>query len=225
MSDAPRTKSSTGLDPALYAYILETSLREPDILARLRSETATLPRARMQVSPDQGQLLGLLVQLTGAKRVIEVGTFTGYSSLAMALALPDDGQLIACDISDEFTQVARRYWQEAGVDGKVELRLGPAADTLTGLVAAGDAAAFDMAFIDADKTNYQVYFDTCLDLLRPGGLVAIDNVLWDGRVLEDSQGNEDTEAIKAFNARIKNDERVTIAMLSVADGLTLAVKR
>lgn len=219
------TKATTGLDPALYDYILDTTLREPEILAKLRKETDDHPRAMMQVSPDQGQLMGLLVQLIGAKRIIEVGTFTGYSSLAMAMALPDDGELICCDVSEEYTAIARRYWADAGVDGRVSLRLAPAVETLDALIAEGRGSQFDMAFIDADKENYGNYFERCLSLLRPGGLIAVDNVLWSGRVLDSADTSADTQAIRAFNAGLKNDERVSISMLSVADGLTLAVKR
>lgn len=219
------SKTATGLDPAIYDYILQSSLREPDALARLRQETAKLPRAIMQVSPDQGQFLRLLVQMVGAKRIIEIGTFTGYSSLSMALALPDDGELITCDISDEYTQVARRYWQETGVSDRIDLRLGPAAETLNAVLAEGGGELFDLAFIDADKENYQTYFEGCLNLMRTGGVIAIDNVLWDGRVLDSGNETVDTIAIRAFNADLKHDKRVTISMLAIADGLTLAVKR
>ncbi|PIW29740.1 MAG: SAM-dependent methyltransferase [Rhodospirillales bacterium CG15_BIG_FIL_POST_REV_8_21_14_020_66_15] len=219
------TKSTTGLDAALYDYILETTLREPKVLARLRRETDSHPRAGMQISPDQGQLLGLLVELTGAQRIVEVGTFTGYSSLAMALALPDDGEIVCCDVSEEYTAVARRYWAEAGVADRITLRLGPAAGTLDSLIGEGRSGAFDMAFIDADKENYQTYFERCLTLVRPGGLIAVDNVLWDGRVLDPADETADTRAIRAFNSGLKDDDRVTLAMLSVADGVTLARKR
>ena len=187
------SKATTGLDGALYDYILETTLREPDILARLRKETDGHPRAGMQISPDQGQFLALLVELLGARRIIEVGTFTGYSSLAMAMALPDDGEMVCCD--------------------------------LDALISEGRAGAFDMAFIDADKENYQNYFERCLTLIRPGGLIAVDNVLWNGRVIDPTDDSVDTRAIRAFNAGLKNDDRVTVSLLSVADGLTLARKR
>jgi O-methyltransferase len=219
------SKATTGLDEALYDYIVGTSLREPEVLTRLRRETDSHPRAVMQISPDQGQLLGLLVELTGARRIIEVGTFTGYSSLAMALAMPEDGEMVCCDVSEEYTAVARRYWAEAGVDGRIALRLAPAVDTLDALIAEGGAGAFDMAFIDADKENYQNYFDRCLTLMRPGGLIAVDNVLWNGRVIDPSDDSVDTKAIRAFNAGLKDDARVTVSLLSVADGLTLARKR
>lgn len=221
------SKSTTGLEPALYQYLLDVSLREPEVLRRLREETAEHPRAVMQISPDQGQFLRLLVELIQARRVIEVGTFTGYSSLSMAMALPprdDGGELIACDISEEYTAVARRYWHEAMVEDRIALRLAPAVETLDGLIAEGRQGEFDMAFIDADKGNYQAYFDRCLTLLRPGGLICVDNVLWDGRVLDEA-AEGDTAAIRAFNAHLKHDNRVSIAMLSIADGLSLAVKR
>lgn len=219
------SKATTGLDPALYGYILKTTLREPEILARLRRETDSHPRAGMQISPDQGQLLALLVELLGARRIIEVGTFTGYSSLAMAMALPDDSEMVCCDVSEDYTSVARRYWAEAGVAGRITLRLAPALETLDALITEGRTGAFDMAFIDADKENYQNYFERCLALVRPGGLVAIDNVLWNGRVIDPSDDTVDTKAIRAFNAGLKDDDRVTVSLLSVADGLTLARKR
>ncbi len=219
------TKATTGLDPALYDYILKTTLREPEILARLRRETDSHPRAGMQISPDQGQLLALLVELLGARRVIEVGTFTGYSSLAMALALPDGGEMVCCDVSEEYTSVARRYWAEAGLEERIILRLAPALETLDALITEGRTGAFDMAFIDADKENYQNYFERCLTLIRPSGLIVIDNVLWNGRVLDPTDNSVDTQAIRAFNAGLKDDDRVTVSLLSVADGLTLARKR
>lgn len=218
------TKTATGLDPAIYRYILDSSLREPPVLTRLREETAAMPRAQMQVAPDQGQFLGLLVRLTGARRIVEIGTFTGYSSTAMALALPADGRITCCDVSEEYTAVARRYWAEAGVAGRIELRLAPALETLDALIAGGEAGRVDMAFIDADKSNYAAYYERVLTLLRPGGLVAVDNVLWSGRPLDPSQADEDTQAIRAFNAALKEDGRVALSMLSIADGLTLAVK-
>jgi caffeoyl-CoA O-methyltransferase len=219
------SKATTGLDQGLYDYILETTLREPEVLARLRRETDDHPRAGMQISPDQGQLLGLLVELIGAKRILEIGTFTGYSSIAMALALPADGELIACDVSEEYTAMARRYWVEAGVDGRIDLRIAPAVETLDALIADGQSGTFDMAFIDADKESYQDYFDRCLTLVRTGGLVVVDNVLWHGRVTDPSDTTVDTQAIRAFNAGLKNDDRVSLSLLSVADGLTLARKR
>jgi caffeoyl-CoA O-methyltransferase len=205
----------------LYDYILQNTLREPPLLAELRDETAKLPMHMMQISPDQGQFMGLLVEMLGARRIVEVGTFTGYSSLAMALAMPADGKLIACDISEEYTAIARRYWKRAGVDHKIELRLAPALDTLASLA----AGAFDFAFIDADKNNYENYYEAVLRLLRPGGVMAIDNVLWDGAVIDPAKNDEDTVAIRKLNARLRNDSRVTLSMVPIGDGLTLARKR
>lgn len=211
-------------DP-LYAYLLKVSLRDLPVLTRLREETARHPRARMQISPEQGQFMQLLVKLMGAKRCIEVGVFTGYSSLCVALALPPDGRLIACDVSEEFTAVARRYWKEAGVEGKVELKLAPALETLDARLEAGEAGTYDMGFIDADKANYTGYYERILTLLRPGGLVLVDNVLWSGAVLDSQDMTEDTVAIRAFNAALHQDGRVDVSMLPVGDGLTLARKR
>lgn len=213
------------IETHIYDYILANSLRDRDELKRLRQETQAMPMGGMQVSPDQGQFMGLLVELIGAKRIVEVGTFTGYSSIAMALALPADGRLIACDVSDEFTSIARRYWQEAGVADKIELRLGPAVATLDGMLAAGEAGCFDMAFIDADKENYDAYYERCLQLLRPGGLILIDNVLWGGRPADVNEQDESTVAIRTLNAKIRADQRVTASLLSIGDGLTLARKR
>ncbi|HEY3858436.1 MAG TPA: class I SAM-dependent methyltransferase [Gammaproteobacteria bacterium] len=209
----------------LYGYMLQTSLREPAVLAQLRDETTGHPRAGMQISPEQGQFMQLLVRLLGARRYVEVGVFTGYSSLAVALALPADGHVLACDVSEEFTAVARRYWKEAGVAGKVELKLAPAVDTLDARLKAGEAGSFDFGFIDADKVNYQQYYDRILKLLRPGGVVAVDNVLWSGAVIDPSDQDEDTVAIRSFNKALHADERVEISMLPIGDGLTLARKR
>ena len=219
---SPRTLDLTD---ALYDYVLANSLREPPLLARLREETAKLPMARMQIGPDQGQFMRLLVELIGARRTVEVGTFTGYSSLSVALALPADGNLIACDISEEYTAIARRYWAEAGVADRIELRLGPAVETLDGLIADGGVGAYDFAFIDADKTNYDSYYERCLTLLRPGGLIAVDNVLWNGAVADPEDRTPDTQAIRALNAKIHEDERVSISLATVGDGLMLARKR
>ena len=213
------------ISEALYDYILSVSLRDQPILAQLRQETAGLSNAGMQISPDQGQFMALLAKLTGAKKVIEVGVFTGYSSLVVALALPAEGRIVACDISEEYTRMARRYWQEAGVAHKIDLRLGPAVDTLAGLVAAGEAGSFDFAFIDADKENYLAYYEHVLQLLRPGGLVLVDNVLWGGRPIDPEVKDESTEAIRAINAKMGRDERIDVSLLPVGDGLTLARKR
>ncbi len=199
--------------------------REPDILRRLRAETASHPMAIMQIPPEQGQFLALLARLTGANRTLEVGVFTGYSSLAVALALPQDGKIVACDVSEEFTSVARRYWEEAGVAGKIDLRLGPAAETLERLIDDGNAGSFDFAFIDADKPSYWTYFEQCLTLLRPGGLIAVDNVLQEGKVADPENREPNTLSIREFNQRVRDDARVESCMLPLADGLTLARKR
>jgi caffeoyl-CoA O-methyltransferase len=211
----------------LYDYLLSVSSREPEVLARLRRETAerTGDRFRMQISPEQGQFMFLLARLVGARKALEVGVFTGYSSLAVAMALPEDGRLVACDVSEEWTSIARRYWQEAGVADRIDLRLAPALETLDGLLDAGDAGTFDFAFVDADKGNYGAYYERVLVLLRPGGLVAIDNTLWSGRVADASVDDPDTSAIRAFNAKLHLDSRVDLSMLPGGDGLTLARKR
>ncbi|MBG1239736.1 class I SAM-dependent methyltransferase [Nostoc sp. NZL] len=218
-------KQSIGLDNQLYNYLLSVSLREPEILLKLRQETASHPRSGMQISPEQGQFMRLLVQLIGAKRTLEVGVFTGYSSLSVALALPDDGKIIAADVSEEFTAIARRYWQEAGVADKIDLRLAPALETLDQLLATGQAETFDFAFIDADKENYDGYYERSLQLVRPGGLIAIDNVLWSGQVAQEQNQDESTQAIRALNEKLHHDERVTLSLVPIADGLTLAIKR
>ncbi|MEH2227091.1 class I SAM-dependent methyltransferase [Nostoc sp.] len=218
-------KQSIGLDNQLYNYLLSVSLREPEILEKLRQETANHPRSGMQISPEQGQFMSLLVQLIGAKKTLEVGVFTGYSSLSVALALPADGKIIACDVSEEFTAIARRYWQEAGVADKIDLRLAPALETLDELLATGQAETFDFAFIDADKENYDGYYERSLQLIRPGGLIAIDNVLWSGQVADEQNQDESTQAIRALNEKLHHDERVTLSLVPIADGLTLAIKR
>src|SRR5579872_6577226 len=192
----------------LYDYLLKVSLREAPLLKRLRDETAAHPRATMQISPEQGQFMQLLARLMAARRCIEVGVFTGYSSLAVALALPADGHILACDVSEEFTAVARRYWKEAGVERKIELRLAPALETLDTCLKAGEAGSYDFAFIDADKTNYSGYYERILKLLRPGGLVTVDNVLWDGAVIDRQDKTEDTVAIRKFNESLHADKRV-----------------
>jgi len=216
---------SIGLDPALQSYLLSVSLREHPLLARLRAETAQHPSANMQIAPEQGQFMALLLKLMGARRCIEVGVFTGYSSLAMALALPADGRIIACDISEEYTAVARRYWEEAGVTGRIDLRIAPALETLDALLAAGEAGCHDFAFLDADKEGYPDYFERSLALLRPGGLIAVDNTLWDGSVADPSDQAPDTVAIRAFNRERLDDPRIDLALVPVGDGLTLAMKR
>jgi caffeoyl-CoA O-methyltransferase len=213
------------MDERLYGYLQDVSLREPDILARLRAETATLPMARMQIAPEQGQFMQLLVRLMGARRCLEVGVFTGYSSLAVALALPADGRLVACDRNAEWTAIARRYWTEAGVAAKIDLRLAPAIVTLDTLLRDGQAGTYDFAFIDADKENYANYFARALTLLRPGGLIAVDNTLWDGAVADPSDTGKDTVAIRAFNRQLLADQRIFLSLVPIGDGLTLALKR
>jgi caffeoyl-CoA O-methyltransferase len=219
------SRRSIGLNDALYDYLLANSLREPEILRRLREETAGLPAAGMQISPDQGQFMALLVRLMGARRCIEVGTFTGYSALAVVLALPPDGRLIACDVNEKTTAVARRYWQEAGVAERIDLRLAPAVETLDALIAAGGAGTYDFVFIDADKSSYDSYYERALELLRPGGLIAVDNVLWGGSVIDSTANDSDTEAIRALNAKISADQRVNCSLLPLGDGLMLAHKQ
>lgn len=218
------TVETLQLSEALHRYLLDSSLRESALLRQLRMETAAEPLARMQVAPEQGQLLAFLVELIGARRALEVGVFTGYSSLAVALALPGDGRLVACDNSVEWTTVARRYWAAAGVADKVDLRLGPALETLDGLLAAGEGD-FDFAFLDADKENYLAYYERLLALLRSGGLLAIDNTLWSGRVIDPTDQDPSTQGIRALNAHLHADPRVSLTMLPLADGLTLVRKR
>ena len=212
------------LSDTLYRYLLENSVREPEILRKLREETAAEPMARMQIGPEQGQFMQLLARMTGARRCLEVGVFTGYSSLAVALALPADGRILACDISEKWTAIARRYWAAAGVAEKIELRLAPALETLDQLVRSGAAGSFDFAFIDADKVNYQAYFERALTLIRPGGLIVVDNTLWQGAVADPSVRDEDTEAIRAFNLRLKEDPRVIQSLIPIGDGVSLALK-
>ncbi len=215
---------SLGLDEPLYAYLLEIGVREAEVLRCLREETAKLPEAQMQIAPEQGQFLQWLVRLAGFSRGLEIGVFTGYSSLCLARGLPAAGQLLACDISAEWTAIARRYWQEAGVHERIDLRLAPAQETLDGLLAAGEAGRFDFAFIDADKENYLGYYESCLQLVRPGGLLMIDNTLWSGRPLDAADQHPSTVAIRAFNRHLQADERVDLSVLPLADGLTLARK-
>jgi caffeoyl-CoA O-methyltransferase len=209
----------------LWEYMRRVTLREPDILRRLREETARLPNSNLQISAEQGQFMALLMHLIGARRTIEIGVYTGYSALVVAQALPDDGRVIACDINEEWTAVGRRYWREAGVDRKIDLRIGRALSTLDELIASGQGNRFDFVFIDADKTNYANYYERALVLLRPGGLIAVDNVLWYGRVIDASFDDPDTRAIRVFNEQLKGDDRVWLSMLPVRDGLTLACKK
>ena len=212
------------LSDNLYKYLLSISLREPSILKRLREETASYPNASMQIAPEQGQFMGLLVTLMGARHVLELGTFTGYSSLCMAMALPQHGRIVTCDANKEWTAVARRYWHEAGVESRIELRLGPAMDSLDKLLAEGQERRFDLVFIDADKDNYLGYYEYSLKLLRPGGLLLVDNVLWSGKVIEPDIQDNDTKAIRALNEYLKKDKRISLSVLPLADGLALAVK-
>ena len=216
---------TTELTDALHEYLLRFGTRESAVAKALRAETRTATEWHpMQISPEQGAFMAFLVRLLHVERAIEVGTFTGYSALVVAEALPADGRLVACDVSEEWTAVGRPFWEQAGVADKIDLRLAPAAETLDGLLAAGDAGAFDFAFIDADKANYDTYYERCLTLLRAGGVVGIDNVLWGGRVANEQADDADTRAIRALNAKVRDDARVDVAMLPVGDGLTLARK-
>jgi O-methyltransferase len=213
------------LTPPLYEYLNSVSVREPALLRRLRQETAHDAAANMQIAPEQGQFMALLVELTGARNIIEIGTYTGYSSLCMALAMPDDGRLVCCDVSETWTAIARRYWVEAGVDDRIELRLAPALDTLLQLLQEGAGDQFDLVFIDADKENYLEYYELALRLLRPGGLMMVDNTLWNGAVIDDQDHSEATEAIRHFNRVLYEDDRIGLSLVPVGDGLTLALKK
>ena len=220
MSNKTFTMSDT-----LAAYMQSVSLREPDVLTRLREETSRLPMSLMQIAPEQGQFMQLLVKALDIRRAIEVGVFTGYSTLCVALAMPDDGRIIACDINKKWTDIAQRYWKEADVDNKIELRLAPALETLDTLIGERLQNKFDFAFIDADKEGYKDYYERALALIRPGGLIAIDNTLWNGNVADESNQTESTQAIRAINRHLHTDERVDISLLPIGDGLTLALKR
>lgn len=219
------SSTTLGLEDTLLAYLRNHSLREPEVLKQLREETLKLPLGVMQVSPEQGQFMALLVRITGATRIVEIGTFTGYSSLVMALALPDSGKLITCDISEDYTNTARQYWQKAGVADRIELKLAPALETLDALLTSGQTGTFDMAFIDADKTEYIGYYERCLQLLNSGGLILVDNVLWGGRVARSEVEDSDTNTLRQFNDLLHQDERIGLSMLPVGDGLTIARKR
>jgi caffeoyl-CoA O-methyltransferase len=218
------SRTHTPITDEMADYIRDVTLREPEPLRTLRLETEEHPRAGMQTSPEQGQFLHLMARTVGARKTLEVGVFMGYSSTWVALALPPGGKVTACDLSEEFTNRARRTWREAGVEDRIDLRLAPALETLDGLLADGQAGTFDFAFIDADKTNYANYYDRALELLRKGGLIAIDNVLWDGRVIDPSANDADTEAIRTFNRKLHTDSRVAISMATMGDGLSLACK-
>ena len=213
------------LTDRLYGYLLANSLRETPVQRRLRTVTRRLPRAGMQIGPEQGMFMQLLVKLMRARRIVEVGTFTGYSSLAMALALPPGGRIVCCDVSEAWTAIARRHWKMAGVEKKVSLRIAPALETLDALLAEGGAARYDFAFIDADKSNYANYYERCLKLVRRGGLIAVDNTLWGGSVADPRDNDQDTRAIRAFNRKLHRDRRIELALLPIGDGVTLALKR
>ena len=213
------------VDEALRSYLVSASLRESELLARNRAETARLAEANMQISPEQGQLMALIAQLVGVRRGIEVGTFTGYSSLVVGLTLPDDGTLVCCDVSETWTAVAKRYWEEAGIASKIDLRIGPALDTLDALLADGQAGTFDYAFVDADKSRYPDYHERCVRLVRSGGVLLYDNVLWSGRVADPNDTSADTVAIRALNARLRDDPRVDLSLIPIGDGLTVCRRR
>ena len=218
------SRTTNALPDSIYQYLCSVSLREPELLAELREVTRTLPRASMQLSPEEGQFISLLVKMTGARKCLEVGVFTGYSSTCIALALPPEGRLIACDVSVEWTTIARRYWEKAGVANKIDLRLGPGIDILDALLADGQAGTFDFAFIDADKSNYGNYYERALKLVRSGGLIGIDNTLWYGKPADPAVNDPDTEAIREVNRRVHADARVTMSLVPIGDGLTLALK-
>ena len=217
-------RRSLNVDDTLYQYLMDQSIREHPAQVALRAATASHAHAGMQISPDQGQFMALLIKLIGARRAIEIGVFTGYSALTVVLALPADGRLLACDISDEYTRIGRPFWSEAGVAHKIDLRLAPALDTLDAQLAAGAVGQYDFAFIDADKTGYDAYYERCLQLLRPGGLIAIDNTLWSGSVARPAE-DADTRALQLLNTKLRDDQRIDLSLLAIGDGVTLARKR
>ncbi len=219
------TRKTICITDEIYEYLIASSLREPELLRKLREETATYAYREMQISPEQGQFMGLLVLLMGAVSALEIGVFTGYSSLCVASALPPEGRMVACDINEQYTSVAARYWKEAGVAHKIDLRLKPASVTLDQLISDGEEGAFDFAFIDADKENEYEYYERCLTLVRPGGVILIDNVLWSGRVADPAVNDPTTKSIREFNERVRDDERVDMVLVPIADGLTVAMKR
>ncbi len=219
------SRETIGLSPDLLAYVQKVGMREHDDLRHLREETAAHPMARMQISHEQGQFMALLVELIGARKTLEVGAFTGYSALAVAKAMGPAGRVVTLDVSQEYTAIARRHWAKADVADRIDLRLAPAADSLKAMVAAGENGTFDFAFIDADKTGYDTYYEYALQLLRTGGLIAIDNVLWSGNVIDPADTSADTKALRALNAKIAQDQRVTVSLVPIGDGLTLARKR
>jgi len=224
-SNMPLKNVTTGLNPELYKYILSVSLRDPEVLQRLKEETSKHELAEMQTAVDEAQFMSLLIKMMNAKMALEVGVFTGYSSLTVALALPEDGKLIACDVSEEFTNVAKKYWKEAKVDHKVDLRIAPGVETLDKLIAEGRSGTFDFAFIDADKPNYDNYYERILQLLRVGGVILFDNVLWHNKIIDDTNQEDTTVALRKLNAKLHKDERVDISMLSIGDGVTIVRKR
>jgi caffeoyl-CoA O-methyltransferase len=219
------TGKSTFLDQKIQDYIQRTTLREEPLLRELREETARMPNARMQIGPEQGQFMRLLAKAIGARSYLEIGVFTGYSALSMALALPEDGQIVACDVSEEYTTVARRYWERAGVAGRIDLRLGPALDSLDRMLERGERDRFDMAFVDADKANVEGYYERALSLLRRGGLLLVDNVLWGGDVADPGIDDEDTHALRALTRKAQEDERVDLSLVPICDGILIARKR
>jgi caffeoyl-CoA O-methyltransferase len=219
------SRRTISVDDRLYDYILRVSVRETPVMRRLREETQKMREGGMQVSPEQGQFMALLVEMLGARNALEVGVFTGYSSLSVAQALQPGGKLVACDLSDEWTSIARKYWREAKMEDRIELRLGPALDTLAALSREGRDGTFDFAFVDADKESYVDYYEKCLALVRRGGVIAFDNVLWDGRVANPDDHSQSTESIRKLNAHLTNDERVSLSLVPIGDGLTLARKR
>ena len=225
MVPRPMSNQTLNLDDRLYRYLVDHSVHEPEVLTALRHETAQHPMAQMQIAPEQGQFMALLVQLLGVTKALEVGVFTGYSALRVALALPPHGRLVACDVSEEFTAIARRYWEKAGVAAKIDLRIAPAAETLNELIQAGETNSFDFAFIDADKSGYPTYYEQVLQLVRPGGLIVLDNVLWSGQVADPTVQDRRTNTLRALNEAIHQDDRVVASLIPIADGLTLAMKK
>ena len=218
------TNKTLGLSPQLYDYLLSVSLREPESLIQLREETAMHPMSRMQISPEQGQLMAFLVQLIAAKKTLDIGVFTGYSTLVVALALPENGKVVACDVSKKYTDIAHNCWQKAGASHKIDLHVAPATKTLEKLIVAGEVNSFDFVFIDADKSNYDIYYEQALQLVRPGGLIAIDNVLWHGQVADPEIKDKITERIRTLNQKLYKDKRINLSLVPIADGLTLALK-
>lgn len=219
------SRNTIGLGDSLHEYLLRVGAREDDDLSALRRETAAHPAAGMQISPEQGQLMTMLIKLLGARKTLEVGVFTGYSAMIAAKAMGPGGRVVALDVSEDYTAIARRHWTKAGLADRIDLRLAPAAESLRAMLAAGEAESYDFAFIDADKASYDTYYEHALQLVGTGGMIAIDNVLWDGKVADPTVMDQDTAALRALNEKIRTDERVDIAMVPIGDGLTLALKR